>query len=312
MVVNSRSGEVSVMHQSNVQSVTPKVSICIISFNQKHFIAQAIEGAVNQDYENFEVIVSDDGSTDGTAKIIAHWQSCYPERVVGLLNKENVGVTRNCNRALRVCKGDFITFLGGDDVLLPGKIAAQVSWFKEGANRVMCGHSVYFIHEDGTRFLTTGRSVLHRGVGPKKYIVSGHQLALQTLMYRASAIPSYGFEETIPIASDYLFCIEVLSNGGEYGYIEGVYSEYRRHANNLTLRHMDVVSDFEKTYILVAERMPQYREICMRSLVKHVIYFGGVRLLRMGENKAARRRFWAAIRKRPFFVKAWIRLFQTL
>ena len=64
--------------RSNDPSAVPKVSIMIVSFNQRNFVAEAIESAVNQDYANLEVVISDDGSTDGTAEIIAQLQSRYP------------------------------------------------------------------------------------------------------------------------------------------------------------------------------------------------------------------------------------------
>ena len=81
----------------------PRVSVLIISFNQKDYIVDAMESAVNQDYDHLEVIVSDDASTDGTSEIIAAYQKRYPERLVALLHKDNVGITGNSIR-LRYCK----------------------------------------------------------------------------------------------------------------------------------------------------------------------------------------------------------------
>jgi len=297
--------------RSNGPSAVPKVSIMIVSFNQKDFVAEAIESAVNQDYDNLEVVISDDGSTDGTAEIIAQLQSPYSERLIALLNKDNVGITRNCNRALRACSGQFIAFLGGDDVLLPGKVPAQVDWFKQDKRRVLCGHAIEHILANGSRMPNSPSPVLQEGTGPEELIRHGSPLPAQSIMVRASAIPPHGFDEAISIASDLLFWIEVLSGGGIYGHVDGVFAKYRDHENNVSKQYFAMLKDIELTYQIVANRYPRYRSLCMESIVKNVIYFGGVRCLSCGDNQAARRKFLETIRQKPLFVKAWLRLLQT-
>jgi len=291
----------------------PKVSIFIVSFNQKDFIAKAIEGAVNQDYENLEVVISDDGSTDGTADIIEQWQSCYPERLVALLNEDNVGITCNCNRALRACSGDFIAFMGGDDVLLPGKISAQVDWFKQDKDRVLCGHEVIYIYSDGSYISSAKRTKLISGAGPETFINRSEILPPTSTMVRASSIPPHGFDEAIPIASDFLFWIEVLSAGGKFGCVEGVYANRRAHSNSVTVvKRFEVYNDIETTYRIIAKRYPQYRSLCLNLIIKHVTYYKGVIHLELGNKLAAREQFIKTIKEKPLFMKAWLRLLQTL
>ena len=296
----------------NDWSSKPKVSLFIISYNQKKFIEEAIESAVNQDYENLEIIISDDGSTDGTADIVAQWQRRYPERLIALLNRDNVGITRNCNRALRSCTGDLIAMFGGDDVLLPGKISAQVDWFQQDSRRVLCGHQIEYISENGLIIPSLNSPTLREGRGPKMFIRHGQQLPAQSIMIRASAIPSHGFDESIPIASDFLFFIDVLSNDGAYGYVNGVYAQYRDHGANVSKNYSEMLRDVEKTYKIIGSRYPQYRSICSNSIIEHVSYFGGVRYLKLGDKIAARKKFCEAILKKPFLIRAWVRLIQTL
>jgi glycosyltransferase involved in cell wall biosynthesis len=295
----------------NEETEWPKVSVVIVSYNQKPFIAKAIEGAVSQEYKNFEVIVSDDGSTDGTTDVIAEWQSRYPDRIIALLNKNNVGVTRNFNRALQACTGDFITFVGGDDVMLPGKIEAQVRWFLKDDRRALCGHQIEFIDKHGTVLINSLPSKLASGVGPEDFIRHGVRLPGQSIMVRSSCMPKHGFDEAIPIASDLLFWIEVLSLGGEYGYVDDVFVQYRDHDNNVSKRYSEMLVDAENTYKIIAARYPVYRAIAENSIIRHVLYFGGVRYLELGDKLEARKKLISAIRCKPLFIKAWIRLLQT-
>jgi glycosyltransferase involved in cell wall biosynthesis len=131
-----------------IEDGSPMVSVHVISYNQEKYVAEAIESAVNQDYPNLEVVVSDDASTDRTVSIIRDLESLHPGKIAALYNKTNVGVTSNSNRALSAFSGDFVAFLGGDDVLLPGKISAQVEWFRRdrslGVRRGirLCGRGV--------------------------------------------------------------------------------------------------------------------------------------------------------------------------
>ena len=290
----------------------PKVSIHVLSYNQERYIAEALESAVSQDYPNLEVVVSDDGSTDRTVAIIRDVQSAHPGKIVALLNATNAGLTINANKALRACSGDYIAFLGGDDILLPGKIAAQAAWFEQDARRVLCGHKSVVFYEDGSRAPLVDRQECREGVGPESIIRDGAPFCGSAVMVRASAIPSYGFDESIPIASDLLFWIDVLSSAGAFGYVDGVYAKYRRHANNISARHADMRQDIEASYRIVAARYPEYHDVCMDAIIRHVVYFGGVRSLIAGDKVAARRHFLKAIRMKPVFPRAWVRLLQTL
>ena len=97
----------------------PKITIVVNSFNYAGYLRQAIDSAVSQDYPNKEIIVVDDGSTDGSPAIILS----YGETITPILG-ENLGQARTCLRAVRQATGDYILFLDSDDFLLPGALAA--------------------------------------------------------------------------------------------------------------------------------------------------------------------------------------------
>lgn len=303
---------------NNRMENTPKVSIHIISFNQKDYIAEAIESAVKQDYSNLEVVISDDASTDGTAEIISTYQQRYPHRIVSLLNKNNVGVTKNANRALCKCTGKYIAFQGGDDVLMPGKITAQVEWFEKDEERVLCGHQVEVFYQDGsrrphsrTRWLFSGTRWLFSGTGPEKVIRYG-TFGATSIMVRADKIPDYGFDELMAVVSDHFLWIEILAGGGKYGCIKGTYAKYRRHNSNVTKNQLGNLCEVERSLRLISERYPIYRKSCEDSLTRNVTYMSGVLLLRKGQKTEARKKFKKVISINPFYIKAWIRIAQSI
>lgn len=100
----------------------PLVSIIIPAYNAEEWVREAIESALGQTWPNKEIIVINDGSTDGTERIA---KSFLPR--IKLISTENRGLCAAVNLALRQCKGDYIQELDADDVLLPDKVERQLS-----------------------------------------------------------------------------------------------------------------------------------------------------------------------------------------
>ena len=120
----------------------PLVSILIPAYNQAQFLPETLSSALEQDYDNLEVVIADDGSRDHSAEVINDFARRYPKRLIPIIGQNNVGVTKNYNRALKHCHGKYVALQGGDDVLLPGKVTAQVVWMEADARRALCGHDV--------------------------------------------------------------------------------------------------------------------------------------------------------------------------
>ena len=88
----------------------PLVSVAIITYNQADIIHETLPETINQQYSNLEVIIADDGSTDGTAQIILEYAGKYPDRVIPVLSNRNNGITINSNQALEACHGKYVAF----------------------------------------------------------------------------------------------------------------------------------------------------------------------------------------------------------
>jgi glycosyltransferase involved in cell wall biosynthesis len=288
----------------------PKVSIHIIAYNQRNYIGEAIESALAQDYSNLEVVVADDASADGTAEILKEYEAAHPDRVVAVLGDRNLGITGNSNRALKACSGGLIAFMGGDDVLLPGKISAQVAWFAEDPRRVLCGHQVEVFYEDGSRPPHPLTRRLFSGRGAEPLIRHGPFGAL-SVMVRRDRIPNGGFEERLPIVSDQMLWVDVILDDGLFGCIRGTWSRYRRHSANVTRDPLANLEDVESFLTIVEERYPQFRNAVRSTRTRRLFYDPGVVMLKQGRIKEARQKLRAALRREPTFAKALVRLVQT-
>jgi glycosyltransferase involved in cell wall biosynthesis len=287
----------------------PKVSILIICYNQENYIVEAITSAVEQDYANLEVVVSDDASTDRSPHIIREFAERYPGRVVPVLNPVNLGITRNSNAGLRACTGDLIAFVDSDDILLPGKINAQVEWFSKEPLRVLCGHQLEVFYEDGSpSHLFTRGLIEGRGAEP---LVRTIPFGKSSMMVRADRIPPHQFDEALPVVSDLLMWVEVVRSDGLFGYVPGVLGRYRRHSSNVTNDPLNNLDQVERYLTIVRERFPQFRVSVDYALTRRLYYDVGVALLKMGRKKEARANFLKVLKREPAFTKGWIRFVQT-
>jgi glycosyltransferase involved in cell wall biosynthesis len=108
----------------------PLVSILIPAYNAENWIADSIRSAIDQTWERKEIIVIDDGSTDGTAEVARRFAS----KEMKVVTTENGGLSAAVNIAYRQCQGDYIQELDSDDILAPDKIERQLGALKESDN----------------------------------------------------------------------------------------------------------------------------------------------------------------------------------
>lgn len=131
-----------------------KVSVCITTYNQENYIAEALESVVNQKtLFPFEVIVHDDASTDRTPKIIEEFAKRYPSLFITIIQEQNQvsqGVNIDKDFILPRCRGKYLAFLEGDDYWLDQyKLQKQYDAMERQPNSSICVHRVELIDESG-------------------------------------------------------------------------------------------------------------------------------------------------------------------
>jgi glycosyltransferase involved in cell wall biosynthesis len=129
-----------------------KVSVAIITYNHEKFIAEALDGALMQRTGfDYEIVVGEDCSTDGTRNILIDYRERYPHKVRLLLNERNVGGQKNGVQTLRACQGEYVAYLEGDDYWTsPNKLQKQVDFLDNHPECPMCFHNASTIYQDGS------------------------------------------------------------------------------------------------------------------------------------------------------------------
>lgn len=213
----------------------PLVSVMIITYNQKHFIADCMESIINQDYPEVEIIVADDCSTDGTQDIARAISKKYPsKRIILNFADTNQGITRNCNAGLACCSGALFCMTGGDDIFLPGKISSQVNWFLQNPEGSICTTDIEVFDSATNKPICIIKSREFMRGGPvKKIITQKNQPPSSNFMVNMEKCGDIRFDERTPVVSDWLYVIRCCTRG-KIGYVNGLYLRYRRHEQNTT------------------------------------------------------------------------------
>ena len=126
-----------------------KVSVIMGIYNCEKTLVDAIESIFNQSYDNWELIMCDDGSTDNTYKIAIDYKEKYSDKIIVIKNEKNLGLNKTLNHCLKYATGDYIARMDGDDISLPDRFEKEVEFLnlnKEFA--IVSGPMIYF-NENG-------------------------------------------------------------------------------------------------------------------------------------------------------------------
>jgi glycosyltransferase involved in cell wall biosynthesis len=265
---------------------TPHVSVIMAAYNEELFLGQAVESVLAQSFADFELIITDDGSTDATPNL-ARELAERDERVRVLRGEHNQGKPFALNRALAVRRGELIAWLDGDDVMLPGKLARQVRVLEDNADAAGCTHDAeMFQSEDGRvidRFSHAANGGALRSGGVELWFDPTYRMLPSATMIRSALCPPGGFDERLAFTNDWLFDIEVFRHGRCVA-IDEVLVRYRRHSDNFTTRAEQSGASYEEGLMAMAIVTARYPELRRRARTMSAAI-----LLGQARRRAARR-----------------------
>ena len=127
---------------------TIDLSIMINTYNAEKYVSQALESIIHQETKySFEVVISDDCSTDKTAQIIRDYSHKYPDIIKPILREKNIGAIQNCIQTMQELSGKYFMFIDGDDYWLPGKIEKQLDFMENHPEIGLCYGQVYVLND---------------------------------------------------------------------------------------------------------------------------------------------------------------------
>jgi len=202
------------------------VSVVIPCYNHAQFLAQAVESVLPQSYSNFEIIVVDDGSTDGTAEVVRSYSPMH------YVYQENAGRSAARNTGLRHGRGKFLVFLDADDRLLPHALEAGVGCMREHPECAFVSGHCRVIDSNGAILPSPRQRCVKREHYLQLLRRGSYIWCPAVALFRRKVFDFvHGFDPTLGAGEDYDLYLRVTKDFPVYSY-DRVIAEYRQHRFN--------------------------------------------------------------------------------
>jgi glycosyltransferase involved in cell wall biosynthesis len=218
----------------------PLLSVIVANYNNQSYIRDCLDSILEQTYKDLEIIVSDDGSTDGSPEIIKKYEKKYPGIVKGIFNSLNRGVARTRHEAILQAKGEYITTLDSDDYYYdPQKLEKEIEVIalqKEKTNKidVMAFSNIVLVKGDKSLISVWGNpGNIKEGNVLYEIITRTCMIPRDFIMKRDAYFEVGGFDFQFPIYEDWDLKIR-LANRYEFYYTGINGTAYRRHGTGLS------------------------------------------------------------------------------
>jgi len=270
-----------------------KVSVCVITYNQKDYIRQCLQSIVDQqtDFE-YQIIVGDDCSTDGTIEIICEFERKYPKKIKPIFHKVNTGSMGNYLSVHRAATGDYVCHIDGDDWMRPDKLRLQHDFLEKNSQCALVTHRVgIWDSEELVELTKSGPAFIDLSTLLRNHPIFMHS----SIMYRRSMIQDvFSLDRTFIDFFVYVSAAMI----GPIGFLNQVLGDYRRNigissARNLMPLIQAAVDHAEENGALPADvkrcRAKSYLSYAVAALCK-------------GEQEVFRSHLAASVRADPLWI----------
>ncbi len=189
-------------------SDNPFISVIMPVYNTEKYIAETIDSLLHQTFADFELLITDDASTDNTISLI---KSYTDKRIILIENKENIGLTRSLNKTLAYAKGKYIARLDGDDIAMPQRFEKQVDFLENHPEVGLCGS---WIAHFGENHPTSIYRTFEKPAEINCRLLFSSAIAHSAMMMRKTLMEEnqLRYDETYPYSQDYAMWVAVFKN----------------------------------------------------------------------------------------------------
>lgn len=204
------------------------VSIIMPVYNAERFISEAINSVLDQTYPNWELLIINDGSSDGSVQII----KTFKDKRIRFFDQSNQGVSAARNVGLKNMMGDYFCFLDGDDVFTPDSLSCRLKLFSlDETVDFVDGKVIRF--DDQSKFEISSWTPSYEGKPLNDLVTLGQKTFFGiTWMIRRKMDQVYEMEKGLTHGEDLLFLIQVACNNGNYTYTDHIILNNRVHGQS--------------------------------------------------------------------------------
>ncbi|MGZ4884636.1 MAG: glycosyltransferase family 2 protein [Halobacteriota archaeon] len=277
------------------------------SYNHELYISEAIVSVLNQDFEDLELIIVDDASTDKSRQIIERFAE-QDSRIRVIFHEQNVGITRVVNDGIDAARGKFIAQIDSDDVWVTDKLRKQLTVVERDENVIVWSEG-RLIDQNG-QALGKNFSELVESASKKKSgdlfqtLLQGNYIFGSTLLYKRANLSDLRYDERFMYNNDYKFLLE-LARTYDFHYIAEPLAMYRIHGKN-TLVGQGVEAEKRRlrAYVeeisILQEALQQHRSELPNATKADICATIGLRCWQLRKYREARNSYQEAIRFNPW------------
>jgi glycosyltransferase involved in cell wall biosynthesis len=194
----------------------PTVSIVTAAWTRAQYIGIGIQSAIDQTFQDWELIIVDDGSPDNTAQVVAEWQK--RDKRIKYIRLEHVGrIAVVSNAGLRAAQGEFVAILDDDDYWIDNrKLEKQVNFLRSHPDYIACGGWFKIINGEGDNIGQAQKPETDEAI--RKVMLTANGIANSTSMFRRE--PAGLYDESMPQFADWEFYLRLGKQGKLYNFPE--------------------------------------------------------------------------------------------
>ncbi len=217
----------------------PLVSIIVITYNSSAYVIETLESAKAQTYQNIELIISDDCSTDNTVNVCQQWLSDNKDRFINVnivSTPKNSGVAPNCNNGLNAAKGEWVKLIAGDDLLVDEAIEKYIKFISINSSAKVVISDMQVFGEKNERY-SINNEFSNLNAKQQLYyflIFMEPSVGPSGFLNRSTLLKLGGYDEICPMIEDVPVSLRLLSNGVRTYLISDVCVKYRANTGSVS------------------------------------------------------------------------------
>ena len=262
---------------------SPLISVIVPVYRAEKYLPRCLDSLLNQSYQNFELILVDDGSTDDSWNVMREYQQKDPR--VRIFHKENGGVSSARNFGLEQAEGTYIAFVDSDDWVLPQYLEMLYKGLQEQhTNMAVC--NFFEVEEENEAPFEKPSSLpekfVTRRITVKNYNLVGPEAGGQCwrMLVKSKILENIRFDQTLQFAEDSCFFTQTFVKAGEFAHIDvPLYCYLKRKASatgqTFSMKQWDEITGWKKILAMVENQSENLQDIAKIKLLiacAHVYY----------------------------------------
>jgi len=271
----------------------PLVSIIIPAYNHEKYILKVLESALEDSYQNKELVIIDDGSVDNTNSVIAKWIENNATKLnIKYKSRDNRGVSKTLNELIGISEGEYICIIASDDYLVNGGIAKRVEYLQKNINKMaVFGDCSVVDNQNRLLYKSALKDYYKADImqyvdsdSLRKQIISKWAVPGPVLMVRKIFLQNNQYNESL-VVEDWDMYLRLVSKN-LLGFINYEVSSYRLHESNVSLKSLNkVLVDRFQTIIINIGNFNLVDKIRLMNVGFSFVYIYCYRILLNFKNK---------------------------